>query len=136
MCVSDALVRPDLPVPVKLLFDSVRKSALNELNRFFERNLISQRDQQMEVVWHHNVFMEQKAGFRAILLKHIDEQCCHDLGLQAPALKRDFYSTDIRRPQRPTLSPGRAALKSRTCTRRHFLFVLKPQPLPIHLKIA
>jgi len=56
------IMKSDLPDfhPILMLFlKLVRESALNELDGFFERSVLSRGDEKMEVVRHHDKFVQK-----------------------------------------------------------------------------
>lgn len=82
----NAMVRksclPYLAVESEFFLDPVRKAAFDELNGFFERKLITGRDDRVQVVSHDDEFMQQEAAFVAVIPQDINEKLAVSIYLE------------------------------------------------------
>ncbi len=68
---------PDVKIQVQLLFCAIGESTLDELKRFFQRDLGKGREEQVKVVRHDDEFMQEKAALSTIVLEDVDQQLRH-----------------------------------------------------------
>ncbi len=67
------LVEPSFP-HFSLALQSKRETALDELERLFERNIWSWRQQKMEMVWHNHEGAQFEAILASIAPEHVEHQ--------------------------------------------------------------
>ena len=58
---------------------SKRKATFDELNCTLNADLRIERDEHVEVIWHHNESVEEVFAFCAIVIQHINEQACRTI---------------------------------------------------------
>jgi hypothetical protein len=79
--IADAMVGkallPDEKLETQFLLGAKRKSAFDELNGLFQRNIFRGPDDQMEVVRHDHEFVQKKAAFPAIVREDVEKQPRH-----------------------------------------------------------
>jgi hypothetical protein len=68
----------------QLPFRPKRETAFDQLHCSFQRFTWS--DQQMEMIWHHDKLMQQIFFMQTIVMKDIDEEASHSVGLKDVAL--------------------------------------------------
>jgi hypothetical protein len=64
---------PNLTIPLQFSFGSERESALDELNRLFDR--LDWRNEQVQMVWHDDKGMKFVSG-SVIVIQDVDHQAC------------------------------------------------------------
>jgi hypothetical protein len=64
---------PDLHFLITLQMNLVRASALDELHRFFKRGHVSRRQEQVQMIGHHNKFMEMIGALIPIVENALNE---------------------------------------------------------------
>jgi hypothetical protein len=86
LTILDALIGetafPDFEAVVQFLPRTIGETSLDKLNGFLQRNFVSRRHQQMEMIVHHHEFMKLKARFAPVFFEDIEEQMRHSLGLK------------------------------------------------------
>ena len=132
LLIANAMIRetlfPDQESVSELFLGSKRKASLDELQGFFQGNVLGGRKDEMEMIGHDDEFVQQEAALRAIIGENVnqkashllrfedwpssighgcDEECADFLrGAHMPELKLDHFR------------PSYAALKGRSSTNR------------------
>src|ERR1051325_256483 len=73
---------PDLALKPEFLLRPVRKISLNQLYRLLHGYRRIERDDQVEMVRHHNKIIQYELLCCDIIPKHINQEICHPVGLQ------------------------------------------------------
>ena len=84
--IADAVIRetllPDFGGGFQDFASAKRESALDVLQRFFERGVGRGCKKQMEVIGHDHVFVQEKTPFLPVVVEYLDEQFRHADGLE------------------------------------------------------
>jgi len=76
--VPDAMVReaflPDGLLETEISPGAERKSALNVLDRFLQRDVRRRSEQEMKMIRHNHKFVQEKSALRTIFIEHIEKK--------------------------------------------------------------
>jgi hypothetical protein len=104
LCIANPMISKAFFLPYQrperqFLLGTEGKSAFDVLTGFFQRDVCSRRDNQMEVVRHNHELMQKVAALRTIVLKNVEKQAGHFLFLEkrAPSVRngRDKECADF-----------------------------------------
>ncbi|SRR5258708_24137633 len=73
---------PNGEIQIEFFFYTIRESALDELQCFFQGNVRSGGNEQMEVIGHNNKFVQEKSSLSAVVLENVYQQSRHAVGLE------------------------------------------------------
>ena len=76
---------PDFSAAAEDVANGVGESALDELHRMFERNVIRRGQQQMDMFRHHDKGMQCKAAFASIAIDRLQEEAGMVLDHEKPS---------------------------------------------------
>jgi hypothetical protein len=89
MRVANAMVNiPALPyvhIETQVFLDSIREPTLHELHRSFQSDP-GRSQKQVDMVRHHNKFMQEEFSFITVSKDGVEEQICHAVGLEQRAM--------------------------------------------------
>lgn len=79
--IADAMIGkallPDERMETQLLLGTEGESTFDELNGFFQRNVLRGRDDQVEVVPHDYELVQEETAFPAVVLQDIEKETRH-----------------------------------------------------------